>query len=224
MKKIILTVILSLAFIASFAQIKPKQEDWFFYDYSFDFMTNAPSGVSQEVIPYGHTFSLMKEKNVGSQNFFYAIGLDYSRQSNFSNLYVSTDLSDGEEIFQILDTDSIKRNRLTSNFIDAIFELRLRTSPNSKGKFYRCYVGIKGGVLISSASRLITNQATVTYENLGSLNPYRYGAYARIGYGWVNLFAYYGLSDVFRKGKLINGNNASVTGMTPVSIGLSFIL
>lgn len=223
MIKTVLTSILSMAFTASFAQIKPKQEDWFFYDFTYDFMTNAPSGVSQDFVPYGHTFSLMKEKNLGAGNFSVAIGLDYSRQSYFSNLYVSTDLSDGDEIYQVLDTDSVKRNRLTTNFIDAIFELRYRTSPNSKGKFFRCYVGIKGGVLVSNASRLITDHATVTFENLGSLSPYRYGAYTRIGYGWVNLFAYYGLNEIFRDGDLINGNNASVTGVTPVSIGLSII-
>tara|TARA_R110002072_G_scaffold166964_6_gene320355 strand:- start:2642 stop:3316 length:675 start_codon:yes stop_codon:yes gene_type:complete len=223
MKKIIFTSLLSMAFLASFAQIKPKQEDWFFYDYTYDFMTLAPAGVSQEFIPNGHTISLLKEKVFGNGKFAIAGGIDYSSQAFYSNLYVSTDLSDGEEIYQILDTDSIERNRLYTEFIDAIFELRYRTLPNDDGKFFRWYVGLKGGVRVQSTSRLRTNNAIVSFENLGMLNRYRYGVYTRMGYGWFNLYAYYGLAELFTDGALINAGNASVTGIQPVSIGISLI-
>lgn len=223
MSKSILTALFSMLFLAAQAQIKPKQEDWFFYDYTYDFMTNAPAGVNQEFIPNGHTISLLKERVFGNGKFAIAGGIDYSSQAYYSNLYVSTDLSDGKEVFQILNTDSIERNRLYTEFFDAIFELRYRTLPNNKGKFFRWYLGVKGGVRVNSISRLRTDNAIVSFENLGMLNRYRFGTYTRIGYSWFNLYAYYGLSEIFTDGALINANNAEVTGITPLSVGISII-
>lgn len=223
MMKLSFSLVLSLVFFSSFAQIKPKTEDWFFYDYTYDFFSNAPDGIAQEFVPNGHTISFLKEKSYGKGKFAIALGLDYSSQVYYSNLHVSTNLVDGEEIFQVLNTDSIERNRLSMEFIDALFELRYRTMANEKGKFFRWYLGVKGGIRVESISRLRTQNAIVSYENLGFLNRYRYGAYTRIGYGWFNLYAYYGLSEIFTDGALINGNNADVTGITPISVGISVI-
>ena len=150
MVKLSFSIFLSLIFVSSFAQIKPKTEDWFFYDYTYDFMLNAPKGISQDFIPNGHTFSFLKEKSFGKGNFAIAGGVDYSVQSYYSNLYVSTDLSNGDEIFQVLGSDSIESNKLRTDFIDAIFELRFRTLPNAKGKFFRFYIGATAGARVSS--------------------------------------------------------------------------
>lgn len=224
MKKILLTSILSLVFITLFAQIKPKQEDWFFADFGYDYLLNSPDGISQSFIPFSFSGSIMKEKPFGKGKFAIAGGLGYTGHSFYNNLGISTDLSSGKEKFRILDTDSIERNRLTSEYIDAIFELRYRTLPNTNGKFFRWYVGVKGGVRVNSISRLRTKNAIVSYENLGALNRYKYGAYTRIGYGWINIYAYYGLSELFTEGVIVNGNNEAVTGIRPLSIGISVVL
>lgn len=222
MKKSLLTAFLSLAFLASQAQIKPKQEDRFFYDFTYDFMLDAPTDVSQEFVPNGHTIGVMVDRAFGSGNFALAYGLDYSSQRYYSNLWVTTDLGSGDENFLVLGADSIERNRLSTDYIDGLFELRFRGTPNAKGRFFRFYLGAKGGVRVRSNSRLRTNKGIVRFDNLGFLNRFRYGAYTRIGYGLLNVYAYYSLSELFTEGAL--GDGTSVENITPMSIGISLML
>lgn len=219
MKKVLFSIAFCALYISAQAQIKPKTQDWFFYDYTYDSYLNAPDAIEQNFIPNGHTLSFLLDKGFGKGNFAIAYGIDYSSQSYYSNMVISTDISTGDEVFGIMTPDSIEYNRMYSEFLDGLFELRFRSTPNSKGKFYRAYLGVKAGVRVQSFSRLRTEKAVVQFSELGSLNRYRVGAYTRIGYGWVNLYAYYGLTELFDKGALANGTD--ITGITPLSVGLS---
>lgn len=219
MKKISLLAVLIIGWTALSAQIKPKQEDWFSYSYTYDYLLDAPEGVDQNFIPNGHNISVNKDIVFGNSNFGMAYGLQYSHNSYYSNLGIRTKLSNGREEFRLLDNDTIELNKLEIQHLGANLELRFRTKPNSSGKFFRAYVGGNLGVRVFSRARLSTKRVIVQYNNLGALNRLKYGAYARIGYGIMSVYGYYGLSEMFNEGTLSDGT--AVTPIKPLSVGIS---
>ena len=81
----------------------------------------------------------------------------------------------------------------------------------------------KVGVLLDSKTKVKytadgENKITKQKENF-EINTLRYGAYMRLGYGGFSAYAYYGLSDVFRKEK-----GPMDTTMFPITFGLSLAL
>ncbi len=225
-----LLVALLLLGFSAFAQIKPKQEDWFAYDLTYDYWLDAPDGVEQSWRSNGHSFSFTDEVLFGEgSHFSFAYGLGFTSNNFYNNVSLQTDANTGEEYFLPLSTDSINSNKLTVQYIHVPIELRFRSSPSEKGNFFRFYVGGKVGVRVNSYSKLKTDQIDLQYNNLGALNRFFYGVYTRVGYSYVSLYAYYGLSNLFEEAYTNNGVSynqlsGAVDAIRPLSVGISLSL
>jgi hypothetical protein len=94
------------------------------------------------------------------------------------------------------------KSKLAANYIDVPLELRFKTGKSVK-KTFRMAIGIKGGVLFNSHTKVkykdITEDEKWKEKSIGdfSLNHFRYGLTARVGYRYFNIFGYYSLSDLF---------------------------
>jgi hypothetical protein len=222
MKRIVPILVFALSSASLSAQINPEQKDWFIFNYTYDQLINGPGSLSNEVIPYGFSLTLMQDKPFGHGRFGMAYGLGYTWNRYYNNLSVVTDPATGDEAFGFLNMDSINRNVLRTDFIDGLLEFRYRTKPNAKGRYFRLYVGGKIGVRVYSSARLVTDNVNLQYNALGALNRIRYGVYTRIGFGAVNLYGYYGLSEVFTEGSIVDGNSTSdASDIRSLSLGLS---
>ena len=223
MKKASLIVVIACITFSLKAQIKPKTEDWIFYDYTYSHFLNAPTEVAQRFIPNSHAFSLIRDIPFGKGRVALGLGLGYSSTNYYNNLGIVTNVGDGKESFAVLGMDSIEHNKLRNEHLDGLLELRFRGKPNDKGRFFRFYIGGRFGFRINSYSRLRTDKINVQYNDLGALNRFRYGLHVRLGFGAVSLFGYYGLSDIFTEGT-IGTSNSGMTGITTLSTGLSITL
>jgi hypothetical protein len=175
---------------------------------------------------------------IGGDNVSFApgIGLGTSNYFHESFLTVETDTNASGELGLPAFGDSYadpfganldyKKNKLSLTYVEIPLELRFKTNPNEKGNRFKVAVGFKGGLVIASHTKYVgtdtrpgalpENPDFVKYKEhrIRNLQGFRYGVTGRVGYGNVNVHAFYGLSDIFEDGRGPQGN--------ALEIGLSF--
>lgn len=123
-----------------------------------------------------------------------------------------------------------KNNKLTEVFVDIPIEFRFRTKND--GQKFKFALGFKVGYLLSSHLKyrgddvsfnnaaqcwVLNSDQTVKTKmyKVPNIETYRMGPTFRIGWGYVNLSAYYSLTHLFKKDKNPNYD------MYPISVGIS---
>lgn len=199
----------------------PKSEDLFFYDLTYVMYADAPEGVDMNAWPSGHSLSLMKDWVLGKSNFSVAVGLGYTSNNYRSNLATNVDIATGETQFAVLEDEvDYDKNKINMKYLEIPIELRFRTRPNAKENFFRIYAGLRGGWNFANYSQFETEDVDVRFHDLEEISNWRLGAYGRIGYSAISLYAYYGLVDVFDYDP--EGDVPDMTGVKSMAFGLSF--
>jgi hypothetical protein len=188
------------------------------------FMRDVPIGKSN--------FSFAVGAGIGCHNLYSnAVPVrETSVDSSVASLYVYT----GNTIFSKLPSAigtqeiKVKNNKLSLVYVDVPIEFRFRTK--NEGQKFKFAIGFKIGYLLSSHTKyhgndIHYNNATgdwglnsdkdlkiKTYK-VPNIETYRMGPTLRVGWGWVNVSAYYSLTKLFKKGK--------GPDMYPLSIGLT---
>lgn len=149
----------------------------------------------------GNRFSLNVGAGGGTEKYAFAEKVTLSESSGRAAL------------LDISQTD-VRRSLLAVSYADVPVEFRVATSGGRRA--FRLAAGGKLGVRVSSHTKVRYGEGIGKFKDDFFLNPLRYGIYGRIGYGSFNLFAYYGLSELFRKGKAPEGAAAR-----PFMLGIS---
>jgi hypothetical protein len=139
---------------------------------------------------------------IGIDKFSWKDGHQISQsfgQSDLSGLGLFAD-SDPQFAGHELD---IRKSFLSNTYVDIPFELSFQTTQDKKP--FRFAFGGKFGLLVKSMAKtkfkVDGESHTRTFKTTGNygLNPIRYGLTARAGYGPINFFGYYSLSNLFRE-------------------------
>jgi len=102
-------------------------------------------------------------------------------------------------------SNSIKKTGLITNYVDVPFEVRFSGNPEDPARSFKISLGFKFGVLYESFTKIKYRENGETKklkdkENF-ELNPIRYGALFRVGFGGFSLYANYTISPLFKSGK-----------------------
>ncbi|MCK9611412.1 MAG: outer membrane beta-barrel protein [Bacteroidales bacterium] len=214
---------------------KLTQADRIILDVYTDIWLKYPSdSMNINKINRGLNFYYVREIPFGTSNFSFAGGLGFSFQNLYSdampiNYTVDTagvKTFGGNTYFTPIPDSSIDRaqaihyrnNKFTVAYIDIPIEFRFRLKNNS----FKFYVGGKFGVMLSNhwkynGDNFNENYPTPTMKikqyNIPNVSPIRYGITVRTGWKWIQAYAYYSLSNLFKKGK--------GPEMYPLSVGLT---
>ena len=201
-------------------------------EFNWNNWLNAPAELNQQAKSRGFNFYFYYDLQIGGDNVAIAPGIGMGSSNIFFEYFlgVNTDTNStafgNTEIEAFPDGLDYKKNKINLNYLEIPVELRFRTNPNSKGKRFKIAAGFKAGLLLSSHTKYVgvdtrgtalpNSTDFVKYKEHRILNvqSYRYGLTGRLGYGAVNVHAFYGLSDVFEDGK---GPTANA-----LEIGISF--
>lgn len=225
---LLLSLFLSIGFSAE-AQLKPKFKDWFFYDISHVQYLNAPGGLEQNWFSNGHSFSLMAESSL-SAYFSIGYGLGYRSENFYNNLRIQTQEITGEEIYTVIPDSSFSSNRQNFGCLFIPVEIRFRANENSKGQFFRCYLGVNFGLRLSDYAEFETEVLKQRYYALEDLARFRADGYLRIGFDNLSLFASYGFTELFTKGQALSSQAGSqlkqsdLNPIRPLALGISISL
>ena len=216
--------------VGAFAQVqelreyKSIPEEQIVLNINADRWVNYPDGMEAKPYSVGVDIYYMNPVFWRNRNISIAAGTGISVQNIKSNIQIID--SSGYTVFNpIPDTITYSTNKLTTVYLDIPIELRFRTRPIYKKRNLKLALGFKVGYSIQRYKKyegdnfmLITEHSTVKYKTykINNMLKYRYGVFARVGYGKFNLTAYYALIELFEKNKSVE--------IIPYSIGLSITL
>lgn len=152
---------------------------------------------------WGFHLYYMYDVPLGRSRFSFAPGLGFRASWVKNNSYL--DDSGDSTLFRPLDTIEYKRNSLAISFFDIPLELRYRSKPGSKNKSFKLAIGCIGGIQIgnhtSTKADLNGDTKVVRVKRWDDLARFQFGPTFRIGFGSINLFVYYAVTNLFRKDK-----------------------
>lgn len=163
---------------------------------------------------------------LGNSNFSVhpGIGLGLERYKFNNDKTLGYDAEDSLHMVLVSDilptASSIKKTGFITNYIDIPLEVRFSSNPSDPGRSFKMSLGFKFGVLYDSFTKIKYREDGETKklkdkQNF-NLNPIRYGALIRVGFGPFSAYANYTLSPLFKDGKGPGGaeiNNFTV-GLT----------
>ncbi|HRK26181.1 MAG TPA: outer membrane beta-barrel protein [Chitinophagales bacterium] len=237
-QRLLLSFIVLLLFSAlTYAQdAKPASKlkgskDRLILEFVHDNWLEKPDDIKLKWYNRGLNLFAMYDVALIDDNVSIAPGGGLSFSNYYHNGFFSVDANDNTLLQPLPNkvfngTDSItlgnsKRNKLSTTFFDAAFELRFRTDPNKVNKRFKFAVGARAGYRLDAHTKYRGDdlagsgrEVFVKTKLIPNLNRFRYGLTARMGYANFNLFAYYSLSKMFEKDK--------GPEITPFSVGISF--
>ena len=111
--------------------------------------------------------------------------------------------SDTEILDTLMTGIGYRKNMLKASYLTVPLFLQVATHSNPK-KAFHIGAGIVGGLRLGSRTKQIWDdegkQKKVIKDSY-NLNPFRYSLMLRVGYGKFNVYAEYGLSEMFRNGR-----------------------
>ena len=145
------------------------------------------------------------ERNISLYKNYVAITTGLGFQFNRYMFENNTILIPLKDSIQTVNTGiGYAKNMVKSSFLTLPLLLQFNTSKNH-GKSFHFAVGGQVAVKLGSRSKQVYNvdgdKKRDVFRSAYNLNPFQYGLTARVGYGKVNVFANYNLSEVFKNGK-----------------------
>lgn len=179
-----------------------------------DIWMNPPEGVTIRTINQGANVFGMYDYPFSDGNFSFALGLGMGFHNMYMDSRIENIRTDTINFIKIPDSVGYKRSKLGLSYIDVPFEFRFKTD----GKF-RAGLGFKVGYLIDKKTKYVGEQengamVTVKQKQVNHLENFRFGPTVRIGYSWINVYAYYSVTKTFKKG-------LGPSDLYPISVGIT---
>ncbi len=219
-----LFVILMLSVSGIFAQSSSKatmseivqQDDKLILNFTTDHWTDLPSGIEAKSLrSRGFSFLLMSDHMNAKGNAGIGFGLGFMSQNVHTDATI-IDTGSAAYLSHIPDSVDLDLNKLSTNFITAALELRLRSNENQKGGRFKLSLGLLAGYLVQSHTKYEDEMGKYKTYHVDHLNKWQYGVTGRLGYKHVALYGYYSLAEVFENGE--------GPAMTPYSIGIAITM
>lgn len=111
---------------------------------------------------------------------------------------------------------NLSKNKLSATYLEVPLMLQFQANSTKNGKEgFRIAAGMEFGYLLGAKSKQISEKnGKQKQRDDYNLQPFRYGAVARIAYQNFSIYGKYALNDLFQ--------DSDQTKLTPVSFGISF--
>lgn len=195
------------------------REDQFYVGFSFNFLTDLPSKVEQSGFSGGLVFGFIRDMPVNKRgNLSLGLGLGFNLNTFGQTLQIKRE--GGTDNFEPIDSDlNYDTNRFTTNLIEVPLELRWRSSDIGKLSFWRIYLGLKFGYVLTSKSVYRGPEEHFSFSSINGITEFRTSASFTFGYGAVNFFVDASLNPVFDGVVDSRGEEVSIR---PIKVGLVF--
>jgi hypothetical protein len=190
------------------------------------------NGYNSKILPKGQEFLALQLQNSIAVNINFCqfhlpivqkyvmivsgFGLTYNNY-RFANNTVLNPRSN--PLTATYDTVNDRKSKLVASYLTLPILLEFNTSKHKRNNFHLDAGMVFGYNVGSHVKRVFSEGATVyidkTFDTF-DLNPYRYDATVRMGYRWLNLFANYSMSTLFKAGE--------APAIHPLTVGISLLL
>ncbi|MGV7106187.1 porin family protein [Flavobacterium sp. U410] len=174
------------------------REDQFYASISYNLLQNKPAGYKQYSFSTGIALGFLRDIPFSkSRDWSVALGLGYS----YNNIKHNVQVQNADPNVYVIE-NSYDKNKLVLHYIDIPLEIRWRNATPLNHKFWRIYTGFKASYLIGSKTDFQSSSANYKIKNSNDVNKWQFGPYISFGYNTVNMYAYYGLTPIFKDVKI----------------------
>lgn len=198
------------------------REDQIYATISYNLVQEKPEGYSQNSVSTGVTFGVLRDFPVNTaRTYAIAAGLGYSYNNIKHNLLVTENPSGNT--YTIQPESNFGRNKLVLHYLELPIEFRWRNSTASDHRFWRVYLGFKLSYLLYDKAQFedFENVPKVKIKGDNNLNNWVYGAYISAGWNTWNLYAYYGISPIYKDAVTDTGRKLTLNSL---NLGLMFYI
>ncbi|MCB9188439.1 MAG: PorT family protein [Flavobacteriales bacterium] len=187
----------------------PEKMDHVVIDLNHDRFQALPIGITQSYFSLGVDAYMFHDHPMNKKGTLaWALGVGYSGMNVHHNGQFIYQV-EGENVTTHLlpypDGLNVKKNKISLNYVEIPFELRIRTMNHSIEERnvanFRFYLGFKGGVLVNSHTKYRDEESKVKVYDIDNLLLYRYGPTLRIGFKKLSFHAFYSMTSIFEEGK-----------------------
>lgn len=201
----------------------PERIDHIVLDVNYDRFQTTPQGITQGYLNVGVDAYLFHDHPMNKKGTLaWAIGLGFSGLNIHHNGQWLYEMEDDQLVTKLVpypDGLSYKKNKLSLNYVEVPFELRIRTMNTSledrNATNFRFYLGFKGGYLVNSHTKYKDDESKIKVYDIKNLLVYRYGPTVRIGFKKLSLHGFYSLTSIFEAGR--------GPELYPFSVGLTWM-
>lgn len=126
-------------------------------------------------------------------------GFDWNHMRLKQNI---TFQKDKPALSYVTESVDFKKNRFSSQYLRIPLSFQLRTKDDKKGDKLNFVFGPEIGFLLNGKVKQVSKEnGKDKFKDDYNINPFRYGAFARLGYGGTGVYVKYYGSDVFADGQ-----------------------
>lgn len=165
-------------------------------------------------------FSVHPGIGIGTEKYALNDTMTVGYRFDSNNDWVVSALRIDSSITHFRADPNVRKSKLATTYLDIPIELRWRSLKYDAKRSLKVAVGGKIGILLDSHTKIkydgIDEKKTVKRKENFGLNNFRYGAYAKVGYGNFYVFYYHSLSTLFN-----GADGPGATEAYPIMFGLS---
>lgn len=126
-------------------------------------------------------------------------GLDWNHMRLKQNITIQ---KEKPSLSYVTETVDYKKNRFSSQYLRIPLSFQLRTKDDKKGDKLNFVFGPEVGFLLNGKVKQVSKEnGKDKFKDDYNLNPFRYGAFARLGYGGTGVYVKFYGNDVFADGQ-----------------------
>jgi hypothetical protein len=196
------------------------REDQFYFGFTYNTLQQKPAGISQSKFSTGLSVGFLRDMPINKERTHaIAAGLGFTYNNYIQNLAIKG--TEEMPVYSVIDDNTVyDKNKFTQLLVDLPIEFRWRTSNYESYKFWRIYGGMKFSYVLYNRSFYSDAENKVTITNNKDFNKLLYGIYLSGGYNTINVYAYYGLTSIFKTAE-IDGEKVN---MKSLNIGIIFYI
>ena len=196
------------------------REDQFYFGFTLNTLQNKPNGLTQDKFSSGISMGFLRDMPI-NKNRTVAIAAGIGFAYNIYNQNLAITKPSQIPVYTILDSKVVyNKNKFSQFLVEVPIEFRWRTSTYESYKFWRIYGGFKFSYLAYDKSVYDDALGRIVVSGNKNFNNVLYGAYISAGYNTINVYAYYGLNQLFKSVKI---DNESIN-MNSMNIGIMFYI
>jgi len=201
MKKLGILLIFVVLATATQAQIitdKTSKKFTIGFDIYTDVLTTTPANYNARTINQGFNVFGTYNFALGKSAHTFSLGAGIRSQNFYSNTEIADLNADTIQFVPI--SNNYKKSKINLVYLDFPAEFRFRFNNT-----WKVGIGFKLGVVIGSKTKYIGDitptgpRVYAKEKRINSLEKYTFGPTFRVGYKWINLFAYYQPARVFQR-------------------------
>lgn len=200
MRKYLLSNLLFLVCVVAFGQIGNDTidnkyfEDQFYFSANYNILVNRPKPNENNLFSGGFNIGYIRDIPFNKRrNFGLGIGLGYDYNAYSKHITIFNDPDDQEGI-----NEEYHLYKFRTSLVEVPIEIRWRTSTATTYKFWRIYAGMTFGYVFYSKFKTKEESGKDVRKNLDVFERFQYGVSFSAGYSTWNVYAYYGISPIFK--------------------------